>query len=378
MTQTYLLVEEISPAGIHTYYTYDADDNVIRTQTGDGTVQENTAQITEATHDFRGNLLTETVWVREEDLVDSSVLSAQGFLQAQEIGAKIAQNSGKNLQNQSETEGLRALTTTWEYDLGGRLTKETSPDGVTTLHSYDAAGNELITEIKTSDETLVTRTQKEYNIRREMIAETDALGAVTKYTYDHRGNLIQTEDALGGISLFTYNYNDQKTAEVSPANYRLGKKLREMARTEYTYDAAGRMLTQTDYEFDENKIHSVDWPQGFHSRVSAAYTYDNAGNTTQIRDAEGKAAIYTYHPNGLVATSKTAAEQAKMEGIALSYSYDIFGNTVGLRAGEYEHRYSYDPEGRLLSESDHYGTIKTCTYIVIVQKSRNGKWDLEI
>ena len=51
-----------------------------------------------------------------------------------------------------------------------------------------------------------------------------------------------------------------------------------------------------------------------------------------------------------------------MEGIALSYSYDIFGNTVGLRAGEYEHRYIYDPEGRLLSESDSYGTIKTCTY----------------
>ncbi len=356
------LVEEISPAGIHTYYTYDADDNVIRTQTGDGTVQENTAQITEATHDFRGNLLTETVWVREEDLVDSLVLPAQGFLLAQETGAKIAQNAGKNLQNQPETEGLCPLTTTWEYDLGGRLTKEITPDGVITLHSYDAAGNELVTEIKTSEETLVTSTKKEYNSRGEMIAETNALGAVTKYTYDHRGNLIQMEDALGGISLFTYNYNDQKTAEVSPANYRLGKKLREMARTEYTYDAAGRISTRTDYEFDEAKIHSSDWPQGFHRRVSETYTYDNAGNTTQIRDAEGNGAIYTYHPNGLVATSKTAAEQAKMEGIALSYSYDIFGNTVGLRAGEYEHRYRYDPEGRLLSESDNYGTIKTCTY----------------
>ena len=147
-----------------------------------------------------------------------------------------------------------------------------------------------------------------------MIAEINALGAVTKYTYDHRGNLIQMEDALGGISLFTYNYNDQKTAEVSPANYRLGKKLREMARTEYTYDAAGRISTRTDYEFDETKIHSSDWPQGFHRRVSETYTYDNAGNTTQIRDAEGKGAIYTYHPNGLVATSKLRQNKQKWRG----------------------------------------------------------------
>lgn len=67
---------------------------------------------------------------------------------------------------------------------------------------------ELIIEIKISEETLVTRTKKEYNIRGEMIARINTLGTVAKYTYDHCGNLIQTEDALDGISLFTCNYND--------------------------------------------------------------------------------------------------------------------------------------------------------------------------
>ena len=96
------------------------------------------------------------------------------------------------------------------------------------------------------DGTLATSTIVMYNKYGQAVQVTDALGAVTKYTYDHRDNLLQTEDALGGISLYTYNFYDQITAEVSPANYRAGKKLKEMGRTEYTYDAVGRLKTQID------------------------------------------------------------------------------------------------------------------------------------
>ena len=366
------LTEETSPSGIRTSYTYDADDNIIREQTGEGSAAENTALITQATHDFRGNPLTQTVWVREEDLAEPDLVTSiawtlglsmpymgQDFLKTQEAGTQIGKSYRKT---QTETDGLIALTTTWEYDLAGRLLKETAPDGVTTLHTYDAAGNETSTEVRNVDGTLATSTIVMYNKYGQAVQVTDALGAVTKYTYDHRDNLLQTEDALGGISLYTYNFYDQITAEVSPANYRAGKKLKEMGRTEYTYDAVGRLKTQIDYEFDESKTNSTDWPKGLRARTTRTYTYDSAGNTAQICDAEGRGPAYTYYPGGLVATSKSAAEQNKTDGVALNYSYDVFGNTVGIRAGDYEHRYNYDPEGRLLSESDCYGTIKTCTY----------------
>jgi YD repeat-containing protein len=58
-------------------------------------------------------------------------------------------------------------------------------------------------------------------------------------------------------------------------------------------------------------------------------------------------------------------KQAKIEGIALSYRYDIFGNMVSLRAGEYEYRYCYDLEGHLFSKSDNRGIIKTHTYVIL-------------
>lgn len=42
-----------------------------------------------------------------------------------------------------------------------------------------------------------------------------------------------------------------------------------------------------------------------------------------IAETDGLGAVtkYTYDPNGLVTTLKTATKQAKMEGIALSYCY---------------------------------------------------------
>lgn len=352
------LVEEISPDGIPTYYNYDADDNVIREQTGNGTVEENTALVTDATYDFRGSLLTQTVWVRAED-VD---------IQEQEVPVVQAALAGRRhiaaglTTRQTMGSALCALTTSFEYDLNGRLTKEISPDGTAVHHSYDAAGNETVTEVRNPDGTLATREEAVYNTRRQATQVTDALGAMTKYTYDNRGNTTKVEDALGGVTLYVYNYYDQLITEVSPANYRAGKSLKEMARTEYTYDSLGRIRTQTDYEFDEDKIHSVDRPDGFYTRATATYTYDKAGNNIQIKNAEGKGAIRTYHPNGLVATHTSAAELAKTDGITLSYRYDIFGNTVGIRAGEYERRYQYDPEGQLLSESDSYGTLAAYTY----------------
>ena len=39
-----------------------------RVQTGDGSIEENTAAITEATYDFRGNPLTQTTYIRSGDL----------------------------------------------------------------------------------------------------------------------------------------------------------------------------------------------------------------------------------------------------------------------------------------------------------------------
>lgn len=146
---------------------------------------------------------------------------------------------------------------------------ETMPDGVTTLHIYDAAGNETTTRVENPDGILATSASTVYNKHGQAIQVTDSLGAVTKYAHDNRGNTTKVEDALGGVVLYTYNYYDQTVAEVSPANYRAGESLSRMARTEYTYDAIGRILAQTNHIFDGSKLHSTDWPGGFHTKVTA-------------------------------------------------------------------------------------------------------------
>lgn len=137
-----------------------------------------------------------------------------------------------------KTEGLRTLTTTWKYGLGGRLTRKTAPDGVI-IHSYAPAGNELITGVKTSDETLVTRTKKEYNLRGEIISETDTLGAVTKYTYDPNGLVATlktaTEQAkMAWIALFYCYFYAHELYEFNKMKNGMGnRKAQEAAKIYY-------------------------------------------------------------------------------------------------------------------------------------------------
>ncbi|MDE7300274.1 MAG: InlB B-repeat-containing protein, partial [Lachnospiraceae bacterium] len=338
-----LLVQETDASGLNRYYTYDADGNVTRVQTGDGTVGENTAVITEATYDFRGNPLTQTAYIRNGDLAGNDFADS----------------------------GVTALTSSFQYDLEGRLVVETTPDGVTKTYIYDAAGNLLSTAEPVYDAdgelqgtAVVTA---EYDSMGRVVKATDENGASTIYEYDSRGNLIRATDPLGGTELYEYDYCNWKTAEVARNNYEPGKSIREMARTEYVYDDAGRLYQTAEYVSDDaaGSYRTAEYAgddAGLTRIVTQTCHYYADGSIETITDASGNGVLYTYHPNGKIATEMSANEQQKPSGEAVSYRYDIFGNLTEAHGCGRDILYTYDAAGRLLSVQDSLGLLEAHAY----------------
>ena len=366
-----LLVQETDPSGLNRYYSYDADGNVTRVQTGDGTVGENTAIVTEAVCDFRGNPLSQTAYIRNGDLA----------------GNDFADN------------GVTALTTTFRYDREGRLIAETAPDGVTKTYIYDAAGNLLSTEEPVYGEdgrllgtAVVTA---EYDCMGRVVKATDERGAATVYKYDGRGNLLRATDALGNTELYEYDYCDRKTAEVKRNNYEPGRPLRELPRTEYVYDGAGRLCETAEYVCDgaerlrgtaeyicdgagrlrgtaeyvcsgaeeQNRAPgNAGKAAGLVRVITQTCGYRADGSIKKLADAAGNGPVYTWHPNGKLASELSAGEQQKPAGEAVRYLYDIFGNVTELHGCGQDALYTYDAAGRLLSVQDSLGLLEAHVY----------------
>ena len=111
---------------------------------------------------------------------------------------------------------------------------------------------------------------------------------------------------------------------------------------EYTYDKNGNLLTlkQKDgtvitYTYDAN--------QNLLSKPDAAFTYDAAGNTTQVvRDA--KTIKYEYDAYG------NRTKIVYPDNTSISYQYDLSGRmTKTVNASHYSN-YEYDALGRMTKE----------------------------
>ena len=146
-------------------------------------------------YDDEGNLLTLVTIDAAEDILDSFTY----VYDDNSIGYK--NQISKTEIVSEENKG----TTSYEYDIQGRLAKVTNPDGSTNEYTYDNAGNRL-SKTSTSDETVVvtTYTYDEENCLTQSVTG----GATTYYGYDNNGNQISewtrianVAEATDGVSL---------------------------------------------------------------------------------------------------------------------------------------------------------------------------------
>ena len=244
----------------------------------------------------------------------------------------------------TSTEGGK--TSTYQYDLLNRVTSYTDGDGNNILYSYDANSN--LTGITYPDNKTVTYT---YDAANRMTSVTDWASRVTSYTYDNNGRLLTTTRPNGSIETRTWNSAGQLTRLKDTK----ADTTTLISQFDYTYDAAGNVLTEANAAVTEPAIATATeaMTYGADNRLETfkgvAVSYDADGNMTSGPINNSTLTLTYDSRNRLTAAGST------------TYSYDAANNRIAQTTGGQTTKYVINPVARLsqlLMEKDSNGTAK--------------------
>ncbi len=278
----------------------------------------------------------------------------------------------------------RGYTSSYQYDILGRLTKKVNPDltekevvyndGAHCITIYD----ELDHYVKKYFDGLGRITQVEYYMAGQVYASetysynylhkvatyTDPLGEVYNYQYDSRGRpvVLTNPDATSRTiqyddvnSTAIYSDENQHTREFK---YNWKKQLlyvKEFSSqttsffTYYTYDEAGNLTSVTDangntttYEYNSPfGLTEIHYPNS----TTEVFAINKVGLLTSRTDANGNTSSFSYNA-GLQLTAIQYADQT-----TVSFGYDLKGNRTSMTDPEGTSVYVYDSRNRLTSET---------------------------
>lgn len=273
----------------------------------------------------------------------------------------------------------------WAYTYNGRgqLTQVTAPDSKTRTWAYDADG--LLSEERHPESGIVE--YLEYDGAGNLKRKKDANETEFTYDYDLNGRLRHTK-ASGqmGVREITIEYEDG-------SDNRSAAIVHDGVRTEFDYDAAGRLERRSDavpgqpayaqsfiYDANDN-LRDITYPSG---RV-VRYDYDDANRITSVTEVtEGNtttnnktyASNFSYHPSGAVTSYQTG------NGLVHTFEYEPYrlwpkkikvGNLMELSYNNYDEvgnvgriddsrpglnqEFEYDDLDRLTQAEANYGFI---------------------
>ncbi|WP_134656329.1 DNRLRE domain-containing protein [Streptomyces sp. H23] len=211
--------------------------------------------------------------------------------------------------------------TTHAYDAHGDRTSTTTPAGTESFTFTDgtetAVGGGTVPAglLATSTDARGAVTRRQYTAAGDLAKVTDPRGAVTEYTYDALGRETGTKavsDAHpdGVATTTTYDGESRPLTVTGPVTTNQVTGTDHRTRTTYTYDADGRVLTES---------------------VSDLLDGDTTRTTKRAYDTHGRLATLT-----------------GPEGAEETYAYDVYGRQTGRTLpGDRTFRYTYTALGSL-------------------------------
>ena len=249
----------------------------------------------------------------------------------------------------TETEDANGNVTTSGYDADGRPVAQTLPP-------YTPPGGSPITAVSTTV----------YDGNGLVTSETDALGNITRYGYDQLGDQVTATAPDNSVTTTAYDAKGEPLSVTGPTGAQaqatwdyVGRKLTATQLERYT--GSGTAPYTTSYTYDDNAggfLSQVASPDG----VTAAYSYDEAGERTAVTDGASNTTSYAY--NSLGQETKVTFP----DGTATATGYDGAGNPVSVQqlnaSGTVLAATSaaYDGEGDELSATDALGNPSTFTF----------------
>lgn len=288
------------PSGrLETFYTYDFSNRLTKKieQGFDGITRTYTYS-----YDTKHNLETET-----------------------DFRGHLTQYKYNALDQKVQAQGPKKANHHYQYDSSGNQILHTDPEGHTIQTTYNARGNPI--KVLYPDNTTE---EKRYSIDGTLKSHTDPSGITTTYAYDSFGRMISKMTANAKE---TYHY----TGLV------LTKKIdSEGNETTYTYDKAGRKASET---FAGDKT---------------LYTYDSLGRVSQTQKGD-LVQIHIYNLlNQIIEEREETSSGAFLT--QTHYSYDEAGNQTEIIKAGSKTSLTYDSQNRLTQKTNALGATETIQY----------------
>jgi RHS repeat-associated protein len=353
------------------------------------------------TYDADNNTLTKT----ESDLTggDASRTTTYTYNDHNEV-ATVTQPAGATSGGSSQSGGAPSpdpdgATTGYDYDAFGNVTQVTDPNGNQYRYTYNEYNKKIQEILYTSSTNAASSaatcsapaTQDAdggcdlvlnaytYDPAGLLAATTDAMGRITNYTYDHNQELIETamtqacsasapctsmgactptsqctSGSVGTVMVNTYDGAGNLVSKAVSAT--AGGAAGTTTTTNYVYDAANRLTTETDdagylsrttaYTYNADD-HVLSKTTGTGNALDVTdYGYDAAGDRTSQTVQDGTTSLettWTFDQNGKPLSQTAPA-----------------GNVSGGNAASYTTNYTYDPNGNLVTQTGP--PVQTSTY----------------
>ncbi|MFF2077438.1 RHS repeat-associated core domain-containing protein [Kitasatospora sp. NPDC058162] len=251
----------------------------------------------------------------------------------------------------------RGNTTANSYDATGSITSSTDASGNITRYGYDVQRGLLTSTVLPSGTAAGTVPgcsppakgcyRYTYDAWGNRTGSTDPLGHTSTSAFDANGRRTSTTDAKGLTTTFGYDALDRPTAVNRPDGTTLATTYNPDstvattvdgagATTTYGYDAVGRQSSRTD-------------PAG---RTTSA-AYDAAGHQKTLTDPAGRTTTNTYDASGHRTSITYSDPGTPAVG---SIGYDAAGRQAAITDATGTSRWTYDPFGRLASQTNGAGS----------------------
>jgi len=239
-------------------------------------------------------------------------------------------------------------------DLGNR-TALTRPDGGVVQYAYDDAGH--LAAVTGPDGAVNAVTCDASGLP---VAVTGPDGSVTSYQRDAFGRVVRMIDPAGAVTAMTWSIEGQPLSRTFP----------DGSSESWARDADGNVLEHvspggavSSFEYGPfDKVAAMTGPDGtrtsfgydrelrlasvVHGRLAWSYDRDAAGRVVSETDYNGAVTRYTLDAAGQVTRRLNAAGQE------VRYAYDALGNVVSQAAGDSVTTFGYDEAGDLILAED--------------------------
>lgn len=239
----------------------------------------------------------------------------------------------------AETVHVPAQSVFYNYDGQSLIQDQSDPNGNYATRVNDSAGRPSTMTNRGGVETAL-----EWDLSLDLVTREIAPNLTTDYTYDAAGQLLSRTltDTTTQTSPYVTEGQTRTTTYTWAGNGRLAsvngpRPVNSASQddiTSFTYDTAGNRLTMTN-------------PLG---HVTSYAEYDANGNPGEMTDPNGVTTVFAYDPLGRVESITVRHPTDAAKDAVTTLAYDVEGRIVGVTRPETAAlEFDYDLAGRLLS-----------------------------